>query len=349
MYCCCECFSSPYLKDFIITNQIKIGNCNFCGSKKVPMLEAEQLNLIFQNILSLYSVDITGNPVEIQIESDFSNKIFANKVTNSTKVLLQDIIKKDYDSYKTLFENNVSLTISSNPENIKKVKPLQISWENFAIEIKSTNRFHIQNALNLKKLRELLERYEKPIKKGTNFFRARISGKDGFSINEMSNPPSEKAKAGRANPTGISYLYLADQIDTTLYEVRATLFDYVSIAKFKAKEDIRVINLRGNTYDPIVLAEREELEDFLIHLPFISTIEENLAKPKRRSDNELDYLPTQYLSEFIKSIGFDGVEFQSSLYSNGYNIAIFNPNKFECIDVKVHEIKKIWLEHKNVI
>jgi hypothetical protein len=75
-------------------------------------------------------------------------------------------------------------------------------------------------------------------------------------------------------------------------------------------------------------------------------LEEQLSKPKRRSENELDYLPTQYLSELIKSIGFAGVEFQSSLYANGFNLAIFEPDKFECIGVKVCEIKKIDILHE---
>ena len=165
----------------------------------------------------------------------------------------------------------------------------------------------------------------------------------------MSNPPVEKAKAGRANPIGISYLYIADDIKTTFYEVRASLFDYVSIGDFRIKEDIKVINLRGDTYDPILLSDKGELEDFLIHLPFITKLEQELSKPRRRSDNELDYLPTQYLSEFIKSIGFDGVEYQSALYPNGYNLAIFNPNKLECIKVGVYEIENIDLTHKKVV
>jgi hypothetical protein len=162
----------------------------------------------------------------------------------------------------------------------------------------------------------------------------------------MRNPSADKAKAGRANPVGISYLYLADQLKTTLYETRASLYDFVSIGEFRLNEDIKVINLRGDTYDPIYLAEQGELEDFLIHLPFISKLEFGLSKPRRRSDNELDYLPTQYLSEFIKSMGFDGVEFQSSLYAEGYNLAIFKPEKFECIKVNVCEIETIDLKHK---
>lgn len=349
MNCCSECFSSNYLRDIINRNQ-KIGDCDFCSSTEVSIYKIdEKLRLIFQNILDLYSIHTESkNSIETQIEFDFKDKIFSNRIRGNTRTLLEEIVKDDYDTYKTLFENNVILDCAKNPENIDIIKPLQISWKKFANEIKTTNRFHLQNALDLEKLKELLNRYKKPINKGKKYYRARISNQEGYSSSDMLNPPADKAKAGRANPTGISYLYLADQIKTTLYEARTSLFDYVSVAEFRAKEDIMVINLRGDTYDPVLLAEQEELEDFLIHLPFITTLEMNLSKPRRRSDNELDYLPTQYLSEFIKSIGFDGVEFQSSLYSVGFNLAIFTPDKFECIDVQVFEIENIDLKEKVV-
>ena len=346
MNCCSECFSSGYLKEIISSNS-NSGNCDFCGSQNASIYNPRELSLIFQSILDLYAVqNDSGNAIEVQIGADFANKIFSSKLTDKRRQLLQEIVADDYDTYQNLFDNKVILECVNDSNNQEKVQPLQLSWDSFADEIKSTNRFHIQNALDLEKLKTLLARYEKHIPKGREFYRARISTKNGFPIDEMRNPPADKAKAGRANPVGISYLYLADQLKTTLYETRASLYDFVSIGEFRLNEDVKVINLRGDTYDPIYLAEQGELEDFLIHLPFISKLEFGLSKPRRRSDNELDYLPTQYLSEFIKSMGFDGVEFQSSLYAEGYNLAIFKPEKFECIKVNVCEIETIDLKHK---
>ena len=350
MYCCSECFSSSYLKQ-IISSTNSIGNCDFCGTIGITIYTPNELVLFFQNILDLYKVDLTnGNSIEIQIENDFQGKIFSSKINNNRKKLLHEIISDDFAKYKEIFANKVVLKHTIGTDRDAKVKPLQISWEKFAKEIKSTNRFHIQNTLDLEKLKELLSNYVKKIYKGRIYYRARIAENiEGFKIIDMKNPPPSKAKAGRANPLGISYLYVADTIKTTLYEARTTLYDYVSVGDFRLKEDIGVINLRGDTYDPIILAEQGVLEEFLIHLPFITKLEQELSKPKRRSDDELDYLPTQYLSEFIKSIGFDGVEYQSSLYPSGYNLAIFNPNKFECIKVNLFEIEGVDLNYKVVI
>lgn len=83
----------------------------------------------------------------------------------------------------------------------------------------------------------------------------------------------------------------------------------------------------------------------MVHGSFIDKLEQGLSKPRRRSDSELDYLPTQYLSELIKSMGFDGIEFKSSLYSDAINIAIFNPEKFKCLQVTVYDIKDIKLDY----
>jgi RES domain/HEPN/RES N-terminal domain 1 len=349
MLCCSECFSSSYLKEIINSNST-IGNCDFCGTTDISTYNPRELALFFQNIFDLYKANSTsGNSIEIQIENDFQGKIFSAKINANRKQLLNEIIFDDFEKYKKLFKGKAALKHISSAKKNNQVRPLQISWEKFAEEIKSTNRFHIQNALDLSKLKHLLNRYVRLIPKGKKYCRARISqDSNGFKVGEMKNPPPDKAKAGRANPIGISYLYIANDIKTTLYEARASLFDYVTVGDFRLKEDIKVINLRGDTYDPIKLAENEELEDFLIHLPFITKLEQELSKPRRRSDNELDYLPTQYLSEFIKSMGFDGVEFQSSLFPSGYNIAIFNPTKFECIKTNVYEIENIDLTYKTI-
>ena len=348
MNCCSECFSSNYIKDIINSNNQK-GDCDFCNSKNVSIYNPTELSLIFQNILDLYSIDNEiGKNINEQLGLDFDDKIFSKKVSNKLLDLLKEIIKYDFETYEYLFNNRVILSFKKQVEKQDLIRPLQVTWDNFANEIKTTNRFHIQNIIDLETLQTLIRRYRKPIKKGKLFYRARISDKTGYKKTDMFNPPPEKTKSGRANPVGISYLYLADQVETSLYEVRSTLYDFVTVGTFRLKKDVETINLRGNIYDPMLIADNDNIEDFLIYRPFISKLEFELSKPKRRSDTELDYLPTQYLSEFIKSIGFNGVEYQSSLFSNGYNLAIFTPEIFECIETNVYEIEKLNLKSKKI-
>jgi hypothetical protein len=348
MKCCPKCFSSNYLNQIIINNR-EMGNCDFCLSENVNIYNPAELNLFFQNILDLYEISENGNQIEDQVIKDFDGKVFTEKLilAKATKNLLLEIVKDDLNNYSELFENPVQLKfINFNFEEVI-IKPLELSWSKFSDEIKHINRFHLNNNLDLDKLKSLFKHFAKDLPKGKKFNRARIcESTKGFLPKEMGNPPIEKAKSGRANPMGISYLYLGSDLETTLYEARASLFDFVCVGEFRLEENIQVINLSKNTYDPFILAENDSLEEVMMHSQFIEKLNQELSKPRRRNDSELDYLPTQYLSELIKSMGYAGIEYQSSLYSSGYNLAIFTPKIFKCINVKVYDIEEITLKSK---
>lgn len=72
-----------------------------------------------------------------------------------------------------------------------------------------------------------------------------------------------------------------------------------------------------------------------------------MGKIMRRSDSALDYVPTQYISDFVKSIVHDGVpeyagiEYKSVMHDDGYNLALFEPDLFECIETEVYRIDAI--------
>ncbi len=341
MKCCSHCFASPYLKDKINRNK-STGNCDFCETHNVSTIDPRELSPSFQSIFDLYILSEKGQQPANQIIEDFSGVIFSLQDLRTIDRLLKEIFADDLQIYAEFFENNIILSCNENPTYAKEVKSLQLTWENFVHEIKSINRFHITSVFDFIKLEHLLKINSVKIPKGKIFYRGRISNAKGYPREEMGNPPNHLAKSGRANPVGISYLYIANDLDTTLFETRAGLHDYVSIGEFKLKEDIQIIDLKevGNQ-DPFDLAQNELLEDYLAYLPFLRRLGYELSKPVRRQDSELDYLPTQYLTEFIKSINSDGVAYGSSLNKTGQNLAIFNPKKFECTKVNVYEITDI--------
>ncbi|MFN3021988.1 RES family NAD+ phosphorylase [Chryseobacterium sp. TY3] len=100
--------------------------------------------------------------------------------------------------------------------------------------------------------------------------------------------------------------------------------------------------------DIFTFIDNDLLEELIIHHPFIQKLEQELAKPHRRSDSDLDYLPTQYISEFIKSMGYDGIEFQSAQNKEGYNLAVFYPEKFECENTEVVEVVELDLKYISI-
>jgi len=347
MNCCTDCFESSYIKA-IISGSKTPGNCDFCKSENVNIYDASELSPFFAGIIDLYEVDKEGKPLETQIIADFHTKMFTQKLidANNVKQLISEAVKDNITDFQRVLHNPVRLKFHSTNAVKDVTQPLFISWDKFSEEIKTVNRFHFVNALDLEKLKFLFKHFQKDYKKGKKFYRARISNHPkGYEATQMGNPPSALAKSGRANPNGISYLYIASSIPTTLYETRASLFDYVSVGTFKLQDDIKIVNLSRATYDVFRLAELESLEEVMIHGSFIDKLEEELSKPRRRNDSELDYLPTQYLSELIKAMGFDGIEFKSSLHQNGVNLAIFHPEKLKCIKVNVYDIESITLDY----
>ena len=73
-----------------------------------------------------------------------------------------------------------------------------------------------------------------------------------------------------------------------------------------------------------------------------------LSKPVDKNKTPLEYLPTQYLCEFIKNRGFEGVLYKSFLGS-GHNIVLFDENKVECIETKLYEVTSIKVESEEVV
>lgn len=345
MNCCVNCFTSSYLIS-IINGDDRTGKCDFCKTEKTSIYSARELAPFFRNILSLYVPDENSDSqISESLKEDFN--VISEIVINPTD-LLKAIFTDELEVFESLFNGNVSIKLKpfleTQANNVHNV------WNDFKEEIKFVNRYHIQNTIDLKKLETffLHESFYRNIKKGRIFFRCRVSDKSGFPCGKMRNPPIELATSGRANPKGISYLYVADSLETSLYETRASLFDYVTVGEFKLTEDITILNLRNPKDDPIYWSEIEEIENYLIYIPFIQTLQKELSLPIRKRDQILDYIPTQYISEFIKSLEFDGVEYQSSLNSTGYNIAIFNPEKLECFKTNVYEIKDIKLKHEKI-
>lgn len=348
MFCCAECFSSSYLRNIIHSDSRK-GECDYCKSKDVSVYTPRELILYFGNILTLYNVDNeSGIDILTALERDFAHTIFSNKVENKLG-LLHSIIEGDNEEFRDLLNNNVRSALWKG-EYSRKSDAIHSKWEEFKNEIKNINRFHIQATIDLAKLHNIFrnESFQTTLKKGRVFYRSRISDIKGIAFKEMGNPPKDMAAGGRANPKGISYLYLSDNVKTSLYEARATLFDFVTVGDFRLKKDIKILNLREPENDPIIWAEQEAINDYLTYIPFIKTLQKELSLPIRKLDKEIDYLPTQYLSEFIKSIGYDGVEFQSSLHPKGYNLAIFNPETFACIRTNIYEIESIELNHRKM-
>ena len=333
MYCCSNCFKDFEVKSIIQNISTVTGKCDLCLSESIDIVDVRELAEPFQSIVNLYSVDDDSSAILAElIQSEWN--IF-NLETDLIDKLLNQMFHNMSIKKTGLFTKKVSNKFDTNIESSNQLS----QWVEFKEEIKTKNRFFIENLMELDLLSDLIKDQVHIYNSGKLFYRGRITKENGISETEIGKPPALLASAGRANPKGIPYLYVATDERTTLYETRATYLDYVTIGTFKSREKLKIVRLRGiGNKSPFPI---ENLETYVFYKSFLLELEKELSKPLRRYDSELDYLPSQYLCEFIKSKGYDGVEYSSSLNKGGINLAIFNDTKLEFAEKKVVEIKNI--------
>ena len=139
----------------------------------------------------------------------------------------------------------------------------------------------------------------------------------GYKTEDIDSPPSVKATAGRANSTGISYLYVCDSLKTAIMEVRPMIGQEVSVATVELSDDIKLFDFCKDN------GIYEKGGDAYIYY----LISRAFSEPYTGS--EKDYYPTQFLTEYIKEMGFEGIRYYSSCDPNSKNIVIFNTQNTE--------------------
>jgi len=237
---------------------------------------------------------------------------------------------------------------------------------NFAKYLCEINRFILSDYWDnfIKTVVETSHKRAKIIEKGVTLVRARIGTKwvtfdDGdeqpcpISPLDMGPPSKDKAIEGRINPKGIPYLYLSTNKETAIAEVRPWIGADATLGYFKILEDLKVIDtstdkqkicskyaiyLNSEEMRPITYSNAEKEECIW------GDINAAFSQPISPNDSTLKYLSTQYLSEIIKTNGYDGIAYKSSVSEKGHNICLFYPDKAKCIGCNMFKINKVKYE-----
>jgi len=338
--------------------------CPVCGKRRAFIYDTDvnsELTEYFEQLLEIYTPE-SLLPPEFPAEekkllvTELTDRwhIFSTKL-NSTDVyrIIKALCAEKYGAMPSLFDAPVGIAELSDEKFQSEHSLLRSnSWDDFVDSVKNQNRFHT-NHIELTILNRYCSFIRKVYKKGTVFFRGRISPEEGFLTEDMGDPPSEKATAGRANSAGIRCLYLASDPDTTIHEIRAGVFDFVSVGRFELKEDIVVVDLKVIDHISPFIDGCDFLEH-AINKEHLKRINMEIGRALRRSDSVLDYIPTQYIADFIKSILHDGkpeyagIEYNSTLNLSGQNLAIFYPELFVCTDVEVYHITELHYEKERL-
>ena len=94
---------------------------------------------------------------------------------------------------------------------------------------------------------------------------------------------------------------------------------------------------------PFLLADARDIGRMRSDLPFLERLGDELTRPVVPQAGAIDYTPSQYLCEFIKKCGYNGVVYRSSV-SEGINLALFDPGMAQCGTVTQYCVGRVSIE-----
>jgi hypothetical protein len=346
--CCLNCFEDKEIISYIKKNG-KTDKCDFCKTQTL-CVETKKLKDKFEYLFEIYTRDIDfkynedmkenpGTPLWEKVQDDWG--IF----NNSAYEILKDMFKahsKDDLIDQVDIETNVEIEEEYVGADETYSKQTIAIWDNFKNEIKHKNRFFPETDISF--LKQVLLPYE--TKKVIRiFFRARIYTSDTrFKKIDLHKPiPAICLNGGRGNPPGISYLYLASSINTAISEVRPNVGDKVAVGEFVI-DNVNLIDLR-KPFSSSPFKYGSNLKKAFDYRNILLMLSKELARPILPQASSIEYVPTQYLCELIKSLKFDGILYNSSI-TKGYNVLLFK--NFDCLNFDDYIIRGINLKHEKI-
>jgi RES domain-containing protein len=330
MYTCDNCFSDKELKAYIQSTGAK-GDCEICKSSDAYRIDLIELLDFFQELIDNFRKTENGISLKSKIQENWS---FFSSHDSAFKIL-NFVIKKvntEIESANDLVDYTEDIITNYSYWDTLKDK---IKWKRrFLPDLEMIQEFGWDGFFNTQ--------FE--LTPENKLFRARVhhqSGMDVYAPENMLCPEPSKANGGRANPSGIPFLYLSDKEDTVLYEVRASYLDELSIGEFHLKKELVKIKIVDFTEDT-VLFQPGQITDTLKSRLLRKKISRDLSKPMRRYDTEIEYIPTQFICEYIKVFtGASGIRFSSSLDPEGNNLVIFDQAKLQCSKVVLKKVNNV--------
>jgi len=169
------------------------------------------------------------------------------------------------------------------------------------------------------------------ISKGRTLFRARVVNPEemmyekgfgldretnnllGYNETESREPPLGISGAGRNNYKGATYIYLSNNPATACSEIKPKIRQIISLAEFETLDTIKIIDFSSKK----VLKSEDKFNMGRL----ISEIMFMYFMPVT---NEKDYFASQYLTDYIRKTGIDGISYRSYYDETGINYTIFN-------------------------
>jgi len=316
-----------------INNKPQTSDCDFCGTKNVACIPIEELFDFFLEFLAHFKPVGNGTMLKSAIQANWS--LFSSP--ESAYAILNYLLSKF-----RLPISNADELVDFSDEILENVG----YWDQLKRQLITKNRYITDvNYLTDELGWDGFFSSQIEIPQGQRLYRARLhhnSGEQPYAPAQMFCPPAASSTPGRANPSGIPYLYLSDNPDTVLYEIRATYLDEVSIGTFEIDSNLTKPVLIADFTASSTIFHPSAVSDKIKATLLKQKISADLSKPMRRYDSELEYIPTQFICEFIKIYtGVSGIKFRSSLHLAGNNFVIFEQDLVTCTQVDQVKVQHI--------
>lgn len=350
-FVCADCVEDSCLKD-CIRSDVEAQVCDYCGHQSHESI-ATPLEVVMYHICDVFFTYFF-EPDAAGLPRDSGNWIFEITETadaleslplSCNEDLFQDIVNSFHYSEWIPCARGHWLDEHASTK-------WRWDWEHFEEMVKTKTRYFFASPHLEKEEHEseysspsdLLNRigsiagelrlYQK-LKAGTSLCRVREANgrKKLETFEELGPPPPEKASAGRMNPAGISYFYLAREQQTAIGEVLRHLPCQIAVTTFSLSNDLTILDLTALPEKPSVFdMDRYDLRETVLFLEeFVKAISKPIAK---NGQEHVDYVPSQVVSEFFAKVftskeisQVDGIIYPSVMVPGGQNVVIFPPRE----------------------
>jgi len=351
MEVCENCFESESISHYIVEDGRKLEEetlCSFCEEESLYRLLVIDLRTKVQSIIrECYThehghglIGSAGMMMEdgdniddyLPCAKDLKTVCYELFELDTINDKFYELLEDDYDSDSEFDGDTYSEVWIAIGREWDGSSHIMLNWDEFCENVKHKARFFDHSSYSrieeLKKLDRTFDALSSTV--SLTLYRARNANQTKTFKNINSDPskelgivPPQYAKHNRFSPVGIPYVYMSSDNETIVKEIRAKQGDTIGIGTFKI-ENLKLIDLRNQTL------EEARTNPFSIHFTdeilcssnLLKSFISDITKPVHDSDAHLDYIPTQIVSEYIWSLGYDGFIFDSSLCS-GDNYVLF--------------------------
>lgn len=353
MYVCQECLEDPILRK-LQPMLIADKTCAACGNLTRKALGSKRIARFIRDYLPRhFTVDIGLHPGYEMTLGKVVSEAIRCRSQGVYEAIAEHLLDPRADG-EEFYSPGQEYCKRPSPFSSKSEEHLHVvsDWEDIAHELTHGRRFFNDKA------REFFESLvaeaigaksaEAPEKSavittlpaGTFVYRARIANDAREAVkfaedptNELGAPPKTRAANNRMSPAGISLLYVANDVTTSIAEVRPFIGDAVVVGQFTTSAPLTLFDFTAldNRLDHSALslfnpgfqmrADRRRLMEYL---------HDEIARPSRAQDT--DYVVTQALAEFIRYYepqAFDGIMFRSVQHDGGVNFVLFDKGRPE--------------------